>query len=91
MIMIKNIQMVKFIFLKGLYMAHWTEEKEIGKRWKALFSVFVYKILGRTFIILYLIPISIVYFFYSKTRMQASREYLKKMSQKLECRLPENI
>ncbi|MBW5389615.1 LpxL/LpxP family acyltransferase [Brachyspira hampsonii] len=61
-------------------MAHWTEEKEIGKRWKALFSISVYKILGRTFVILYLIPISIFYFFYSRTRMQASREYLKKMS-----------
>lgn len=61
-------------------MGHWSEEKEIGNRWKALFSVFVYKFLGRTFIILYLIPISIVYFFYSKNRMQSSREYLKRMS-----------
>ena len=61
-------------------MSHWTEEKEIGNRWKALFSAFVYKVLGRTFVILYLIPISIVYFFYSKSRMKASREYLKRMS-----------
>ena len=61
-------------------MSHWSEEKEIGNRWKALFSAFVYRVLGRTFIIIYLIPISIVYFFYSKTRMQASREYLKRMS-----------
>ena len=61
-------------------MSHWSEEKEIGNRWKALFSAFVYRVLGRTFIIIYLIPISIVYFFYSKNRMKASREYLKRMS-----------
>lgn len=61
-------------------MSHWSEEKEIGNRWKAVFSAFVYKILGRMFIIIYLIPISIVYFFYSKTRMQASRDYLRRMS-----------
>ena len=61
-------------------MSHWSEEKEIGNRWKAVFSAFVYKILGRMFIIIYLIPISIVYFFYSKTRMQASRYYLRRMS-----------
>ncbi|WP_304331927.1 glycosyl transferase family 2 [Brachyspira innocens] len=61
-------------------MSHWSEEKEIGTRWKAIFSAFVYKLLGRTFVIIYLIPISIVYFFYSKSRMKASREYLKRMS-----------
>lgn len=62
-------------------MKHWTEEKEIGNRWKINFSIIIYKIFGRNLMIIYLIfPVSIVYFIAYRKRLKASRDYLKRMS-----------
>lgn len=62
-------------------MKHWTEEKEIGNRWKINFSIIIYKLFGRNLMIIYLIfPVSIVYFIAYRNRIKASRDYLKRMS-----------
>ena len=62
-------------------MKHWSEEKEIGNNWKINLSRFVYKIFGRNLMIIYLIfPISIIYFIYSRSRMKASKDFLKRIS-----------
>lgn len=62
-------------------MKHWTEEKEIGNKWQIIFSRIVYKIFGRNLMIIYLIfPVSIVYFIYARSRIKASRDFLKRIS-----------
>lgn len=62
-------------------MKHWTEEKEIGNKWKINLSRIVYKIIGRNLMIIYLIfPVSIVYFIYARNRIKASRDFLKRIS-----------
>ena len=64
-------------------MKHWTEEKEIGDKWKINFSRFVYKIFGRNLMIIYLIfPVSFVYFayYFISGRIKASKDFFKRIS-----------
>ena len=62
-------------------MKHWSEEKEIGNNWKINLSRIVYKIFGRNLMIIYLIfPISVIYFIYSRSRIKASKDFLKRIS-----------
>lgn len=64
-------------------MKHWSEGKEIGNNWKIFLSIAVYKIFGRSLMIIYLIfPVSFMYFIYCfiSGRIKASRDFLKRIS-----------
>lgn len=64
-------------------MKHWSEGKEIGNNWKIFLSISVYKIFGRSLMIIYLIfPVSFMYFIYCfiSGRIKASRDFLKRIS-----------